>query len=452
LTVEEDKEMGGYTLTEILEATSGRLILKGADAFRGISIDSRTIKDGEIFVALKGERFDGHLFVDEALKKGLGAIVSCPPLVPRGRSIIHVNNTLQALQRIARYRRLSRQARVIGVTGTNGKTTTKEMIAAVLNGRYRVLRSKGNLNNQIGLPLCLTELDDHDMAVLEMGASRAGDIRELSEIARPDIGVITNIGPAHLEGFGSLERVRDTKYEILDFVDTAVLNGDDPNIKDPPGQCGIVTFGLKQGADVRADEIIDGRDGLRFRVHLKEGGSADVRLRVFGLFNVYNALAAVAVCRLLNVPVEEISSSLGEFSGVPMRLELKELKGALVISDLYNANPASMEEAVKELVRLRRGRAVAVLGDMLDLGPYGEQAHRKLGRWLATLNVDVLIAVGELMSYTCEEFSGGNGDAEAVHVRDPQEAREVLMGMVGEEDTVLIKGSRGMRLERVLED
>ncbi|HDH02431.1 MAG TPA: UDP-N-acetylmuramoyl-tripeptide--D-alanyl-D-alanine ligase [Nitrospirae bacterium] len=444
--------MSRYALTEILEATSGRLILRGADAFRGVSIDSRTIKVGELFVALQGERFDGHLFVDEALKKGVGAIVSYPPVVPRGRSIIHVNNTLQALQRIARYRRLSRQVSVIGVTGTNGKTTTKEMITVVLNGRYKVLSSRGNLNNQIGLPLCLTDLDDHDMAVLEMGATKAGDIRELSDIARPDIGVITNIGPAHLEGFGSLETVRDTKYEILDFVKTAVLNADDPNIKDIPGQCRIVTFGLKEGADVRADDIVYDEDGLSFRVYLKDEGSADVRLSVLGLFNVYNALAAVAVCRLLNVPIGEISSSLGEFGGVPMRLELKELKGALVISDLYNANPASMEEAVKELVRLRRGRAVAVLGDMLELGPYGEQAHRKLGRWLATLKVDVLIAVGDLMSYTCEEFSAGNGNLKALHVRDPREAREILLGMVSKEDTVLIKGSRGMRLEGVLED
>ncbi|VAX27787.1 UDP-N-acetylmuramoyl-tripeptide--D-alanyl-D-alanine ligase [hydrothermal vent metagenome] len=444
--------MSRYTLTEILDATSGRLILRGADAFSGISIDSRTIREGDLFVALRGERFDGHLFVDEALKKGVGAIVSYPPVVPRARSIIHVKNTLRALQRIARYRRLSRQVTVIGVTGTNGKTTTKEMIAAVLDGQYKVLSSKGNLNNQIGLPLCLTDLDDHDMAVLEMGASRAGDIRELSDIARPDIGVITNIGPAHLDGFGSLEIVRETKYEILDFVKTAVLNADDPNIKDIPGQCRVVTFGMNQEADVRADNIVHEEGGLSFRVHLNEGGTSDIRLRVLGLFNVYNALAAVAVCRILNVPIDAISSSLEEFGGVPMRLELKELKGSLVISDIYNANPASMEEAVKELVRLRRGRAVAVLGDMLELGPYGEEAHRKLGRWLATLDVDVLIAVGDLMSYTCEEFSGGNGSVRALHVKDPLEAREILKGMVGKEDTVLIKGSRGMRLERVLED
>ncbi len=448
--------MSRYALTEILEATSGRLILRGADTFRGVSIDSRTIREGELFVALKGERFDGHLFVDEALKQGAGAVVSCPPVIPsRGKSIVHVNNTLKALQQIARYRRLGRDVRVVGVTGTNGKTTTKEMIAGVLSGMYKVLSSRGNLNNQIGLPLCLTELDDHEMAVLELGASRPGDIRELSEIARPDIGVITNIGPAHLEGFGSIQVVRETKYEIFDFVKTAVINGDDPNLdhRDVRRRCGgVVTFGLKKGVDVRADEVVHEPDGIRFRLHMKDGASDTVKLKVLGLFNVYNALAAAAVCRLLDVPMNHLSASLEEFRGVPMRLELKELKGAVVISDLYNANPASMEEAVKELVRLRKGRAVAVLGDMLELGSYGEEAHRKLGRWLATLEVDVLIAVGELMSHTWREFSARREGAEGLHFSNPDEARRVLLGMVGKDDTILIKGSRGMRLERILEE
>ena len=374
--------MTKYTLTEILEATSGRLLLRGSDYFTGISIDSRTIKEGELFIALTGARFDGHYFIDEALKKGTGAIVNYPPVIPvRGKNIIHVNNTLKALQVIARYRRLSRQAKVIGVTGTNGKTTTKEMISAILADNHNVLISRGNLNNQIGLPLCLTELDDHDIAILEMGASRPGDIMELSDIARPDVGVITNIGPAHLEGFGSLDMVRDTKLELLNFVNAVVVNSDDPRINDISSDGRrVITFGLNQKADVRADCILHEEGGIRFRLHLKEGPSTDITLRVFGLFNLYNALAAISVSRLFNIPLKDVRASLEKFSGVPMRFELKELKGAMVLSDLYNANPASMEEAIKELIRLRRGRAVAVLGDMLELGSYGEEAHRKLGR------------------------------------------------------------------------
>ncbi len=447
------RRAAGYTLTEVLEATSGRLLLKGPDLFSGISIDSRTIRAGELFIALKGKRFDGHDFVDEAIRRGSGAIVNYPPLIPtRGRSIIHVNNTLKALQGIARNRRLNRQARVVGVTGTNGKTTTKEMIYTILSSSYRVLSSRGNLNNHIGLPLCLSELDDHEIAVLEMGASRPGDIRELAEIALPDIGVITNIGPAHLEGFGSLETVRSTKLELVDFVGTLVVNGDDPNIGIEPSEGRrVITFGRGEGLDVRADRIVHEEGGIRFRVLVKDGPETEIRLRVLGLFNVYNALAAISVSRLFEVPIEVVRASLEGFRGIPMRLELRELKGATVLSDLYNANPASMEEAVKELVRLKRGRAVAVLGDMLELGSYGEEAHRKLGRWLATLPVDVLIGIGELMSYAAEEFMGDNGRRISLHVKDPEEARRILLKIVKSEDTVLIKGSRGMRLERLLE-
>lgn len=451
--------MTRYSLEEILEATSGRLIRSGADTFTGISIDSRTIKDGDLFIALRGERFDGHNYIDEALRKGAGAVVSYPPVMPvQGRSIIHVDNTLRALQNIAQQRRLSRDTSVVGITGTNGKTTTKEMACVVLESAHSVLCSKGNLNNHIGLPLSLAGLNGHDVAVLEMGASRQGDIRELSEISRPDIGVLTNIGPAHLEGFGSIERVMNTKLELLDFTDTVVINSDDPYLGpvardlQAEGVKRVVTFGIESSADLRADEIRHEDNGTIFRMHLKDGASAETGLNVPGLFNIYNGLAAAAICTLFDIPVGNIASSLENFGGVPMRLELKKLKGALVINDIYNANPYSMEEAVKELVRLKRKRAIAVLGDMLELGSYGEEAHRKLGAWLATLPVDILIGVGDLASYLCEEFSGTNGHKESIHVKDPDEARSVLMGLVEEDDTVLIKGSRGIRLEGVLKD
>ena len=221
-----------YTLSEILEPTAGRLLVKGTRYFTGISIDSRTIREGELFISLRGERFDGHDFLEPALKKGGGAVVSCPPVIPvMGKSIIHVDNTLRALQSIARHRRLTRDVEVVAITGTNGKTTTKEMIAEVLARDYKVLRSRGNLNNQIGLSLSLTRLNSHRFAVLEMGASRVGDIAELSGIARPDICVITNIAPAHLEGFGSLDMVRKTKLEIVDYVNTVVVNGVDPYLR-----------------------------------------------------------------------------------------------------------------------------------------------------------------------------------------------------------------------------
>ncbi len=446
-----------YSLVEILEATGGRLLIKGVDYFRGISIDSRTIKEGELFIALRGERFDGHTFVEEALKKAHGAIVSYPPVLPvRGKSIIHVDNTLKALQSIARYRRLKRSVNVIAVTGTNGKTTTKEMIATVLSRNHRVLRSKGNLNNHIGLPLCLAELNGQDMAVLEMGASAVGDIRQLCEIALPQIGVITNIGPAHLEGFGSIQQVRQTKLEMLEFVEKVVLNVDDPMLSPLLGSellkgKEVITYGFSEKASVRAEDISYSASGVSFSL-VSDGTRKRVSLRLFGRFNVYNALAAASVCRIFDC-MNTFADTLKEFRGVPMRLELKTLKGATVISDLYNANPASMEEAIKELLSLKKTRAIAVLGDMLELGAYSEVAHRKLGRWIASLPVDIFVAVGPLMRLAYEEFREVNSNNRMVYsVEDPKEAKELLMDLLRENDTVLIKGSRGMRLEKILEE
>ncbi len=451
-------EMPVYTLDEIIRATGGRLITRGPEEFRGLSIDSRTIGEGELFIALRGERFDGHDFLNDALGTGGGAIVSYPPAIPpRGRSIIHVNNTLKALQAIARQRRKSRNTEVIAVTGTNGKTTTKEMISLLLERRYSLLRSRGNLNNQIGLPLSLSRLNGEEVAVLEMGASREGDIRELCEIALPDMGVLTNVAPAHLEGFGSIEKVKRTKLEMLDFIRTLFLNCNDERLSDLPGilaerEIEVITFGLDPVCDVWADRLSFRRDGIDFRLHAPDGRMREVSLRVLGQFNVMNALAASAVALRKGMEIDEIGDALGEFRGVTMRIEIRDLDGATLISDLYNANPASMEEAVKELVRLRERRAIAVLGDMLELGAYGEEAHRKLGRWLAGLPVDVLVTVGDLTEFTHQEFRSHNGAGrEAVHLNDAASAHSLLREMVTEGDTVLVKGSRGMRMERVIE-
>ncbi len=447
-----------YTIEEIVEATGGRLLRKGPEIFKGLSIDSRTIKEGELFIALRGERFDGHDFLEQALKKANGALVSYPPTVVSGKkSIIHVHNTLKALQCIARFRRLSRRVRVIGITGTNGKTTTKEMIASILGTDYRVLSSKGNLNNQIGLPLSLSGLDGQDVAVLELGASQQGDIDELCRIAYPDIGVLTNIGPGHLAGFGSLEVVRDTKLEIADYVKTLIINIDDELLREKADELRmkglkLITFGLSEQADIRASEIRRTERGISFLVS-GVSGEFSVELPLIGLFNVYNALAAACVASLFCIDAESIKEVLSDFRGVPMRVEKRQFRGALVISDLYNANPASMEEAIKELVSLKGKRAIAVLGDMLELGAYEETAHRKIGRMLAELPVEVFITVGQRMAFAGEEFEKcSNGSRKHYHASEPDEAKRLLEGIINEGDIVLVKGSRGMRLERILEE
>jgi len=444
--------LAGLTLSEIIEAIGGRVLFGKPDGVGGISIDSRNIVRGDIFLAIKGERFDGHDFVAEALKVASGAIVSVPPASPPAdKCIIHVQNTLKALHDMANYMRRKYDPIVVGITGTNGKTTTKEMTTSILSSRYSVLKNTGNLNNQIGLPLSMLELDpSHEVAVLEMGASAPGDIRELCEIAEPAYGVLTNIGHAHIEGFKDIGMVRKAKMELLDSVGTVAVNADDSflmeGLQSYEGK--VVRFGIEEDCDVRATGIELGVGMSAFTLEM-DGKRERMEIKVSGLFNVYNALAAASVAKMLGLDMGAVRHGLSGFSGIPMRVEIKEFHGAMVISDVYNANPASMEEALKELVRLRGSRAIAVLGDMLELGSYSEAAHRRLGEWMSRFPIDLFIAVGPAMALAAEEFERA-GKA-VVKVPDAASAREVLLGNSGDGDTVLVKGSRTMRMELVLD-
>ncbi|MFZ3122559.1 MAG: UDP-N-acetylmuramoyl-tripeptide--D-alanyl-D-alanine ligase [Thermodesulfovibrionales bacterium] len=447
--------MAILTVEDVINATGGRIVYKNGNShpFTGVSIDSRTIGDGEIFVALRGVRFDGHDFIYKALERGSGALVNFPPAEHlKGKAIIYVKNTLSALQDIARYVRMRSNIPVIGITGTNGKTTTKELIASILSIKYRVHKNTGNLNNQIGLPLSLIKLrPDDEVIVLEMGASSPGDIRELCRIAAPDYGVVTNIGPGHLEGFGSLETVRDTKLELLDTVKKVVVSADDAFLMQGVSgyQGEVITFGIENNADVFAKDIRMKDRGSDFLLCFGEENCVEINLNLPGAFNIYNALAASAVGQVFNIDLRDIKTGIESFKGVPMRLEIKELFGATVISDVYNANPSSMEEAIKELVRLKKGRAIAVLGDMLELGAYAEEAHRKVGEWMSALPIDVFIGVGPLMAITHSEFV--KTGRQSFSVSTSEEAGRILTGLCREGDTIIVKGSRGMGMEKVLE-
>jgi UDP-N-acetylmuramoyl-tripeptide--D-alanyl-D-alanine ligase len=436
---------------DIVTATGGRIICRGAHSFTGVSIDSRTIREGELFIPLTGARFDGHAFLPDALAKGQGALVSRLSEPREGKTLIQVDDTLKALQDIAHFIRLQRDIPVVAVTGSNGKTTTKELSHAILRSRYKAASNTGNFNNHIGLPLSLTRISkDDEIIVLEMGASAPGEIRRLCNIAAPTCGVVTNIGQAHLEGFGTLEATRRTKLEVLEHVKTAIVNADDLFLMEGVQQSRfrgrIVRYGINNPADISADEIQLHEKGSSFMIHAGEGRSVRVTPRVSGRFNIYNILAAVSVGALFAVDILDIKGAVDSFPGVPMRLEYREMDGITVISDAYNANPASMEEAVKELVRAKHGRSIAVLGDMLELGPYGEEAHRKIGRIMSGIPVDIFIAVGPLMAFAASEFHGT-----AYKVNSSGEAGELLRDIWGKADTVLIKGSRGMQMEKVLE-
>ena len=444
--------MGMLTVEDILTATGGRVIFNSAHSFAGIAIDSRTIQEGELFVALKGGRSDGHDFVGAALGKGNGALVSIEQIAPvKDKTIIFVNDTLKALQDIARHMRSKRDIPVVAVTGSNGKTTTKELIASILGTQYRVLKNTGNLNNHIGLPLSLAGISDTDeVVVLEMGASSPGEIKALCDIANPDYGVLTNISPAHLEGFGDIETVRKTKLELLDYAGVAVVNADDAfmmeGIRDSGFQGSIVRYGISNSADVSASNISLHEQGSNFLLHLGTDKAIDVSPKLSGMFNIYNILAAASVGNLFDVEPGNIKKAIDSFTGVPMRLEFKDLDGMKIISDVYNANPASTEAAAKELVRIKRGRSIAVLGDMLELGPYGEDEHRRIGRLLSALKVDIFISVGTLMGLAASEFQG-----DVYTLRTSVEAGQLLKTLWQRGDTILIKGSRGMHMEKVLE-
>jgi UDP-N-acetylmuramoyl-tripeptide--D-alanyl-D-alanine ligase len=452
VSIHERKTERVLTVTDIIAATGGKVVRMTPDSFTGISIDSRKIVEGELFIALRGSRFDGHDFLGEALKTGAGAIVSLQTGdFPEDKTIIHVKDTLKALQDIAHFMRLKRGIPVICITGSNGKTTTKELTASVLSTAYRVLKNTGNLNNSIGLPLSLTKISgEDDVVVLEMGASASGEIRELCAIAVPNYGILTNVSPSHLEGFGDLATVRKTKLEILDTVNIAVVNADDLFMMEGIRESGfkgmIVRYGIENQAEIFATGIRLHEKGSSFIIHTPEGKAVEVSPKISGMFNIYNVLAAVAVGYLFHIDPADMKEPIDSFEGVPMRLEFRDWEGARVISDVYNANPASMEEALKELVRTRRKRAVAILGDMLELGPYEEEAHRKIGRLLSELPVEIFVAVGPRMAFAASEFKGV-----VYTLPSASEAGRLLREIRREGDTILIKGSRGMHMEKVLE-
>ncbi len=432
---------------------------------KGVSIDSRNIKEGELFVALKGERFDGHDFVPDAIKKGAwGALVERSALENKFSSlgglknILPVEDTLYALQEMSHMHRKKFSIPVVGITGSNGKTTTKEMLAGILKQRGPVLKNEGNLNNHIGVPLTLMKLNAlHRTAVVEMGMSAPGEIDMLARLVRPTVGVITNIGPAHLEFLGNMGKVAEAKGELLDNLKseaTAVLNADDVYFGSLKNRVSgpMVAFGITNKADVSASRIRQDGDYTDFTISAC-GADADVRLRAMGTHNIYNALAAAAAAIAVGMPVDSVKNGLNDFSPVAMRSEIKEILGRTVLADYYNANPASMEAAIRTLASLTSGRkSFAVLGDMLELGTAAAEAHREVGRTAARNGVAIVITIGALAKYIGEgAVEAGIPKERVFEAQTHAEAAQQLKNLSRPGDVILIKGSRSMKMEKILE-
>lgn len=455
-------------LEEVLKATGGRLLQGRIDLFfQGVSTDSRTLQEGDLFIALKGNRFDGHNYAMEALAKNARGILVEEDKIGdlhwngyRYRAVVTVKDTLQALGDLARERRRQFGIPVVALTGSNGKTTTKEMISSCLETSFPLLKTQGNLNNLIGLPLTLLNLTEREkVVVLEMGMNVPGEIRRLTEIAEPDVGLITNIQWVHLEGLGSLEKVKEEKGELFRRMrqdGTVLVNQDDSRVAELAQEFSgrKITFGVGAPADVMARAIrLRGAEGTSFTV-VSGGKEMEIALRLVGRQFVLNALSAIAAAAHFGIELKEAKEALERLQASPMRMEIRPLPGGkTLINDAYNANPRSMEVALETLAELKgKGRAISVLGDMLELGAYSERAHQQLGQRIRELSIDFLIAMGEEAPVVVESAVRHGLERERAKVVERHsEAISILRSWLQEGDWILVKGSRRMAMEKIAE-
>jgi UDP-N-acetylmuramoyl-tripeptide--D-alanyl-D-alanine ligase len=452
--------MNRLSILQIAELAGGKL--SGGDSnilVDKISTDSRTLKSGELFVALRGENFDGHKFVEAAANAGAaGAIVdvawsgNSPTKFP----LIRVPDTLPGYQNLAANYRRSLLLRVIAITGSNGKTSTKDFSAAVLARKFRVTKTEGNFNNHVGLPRTMLQATSEDeIAVWEIGMNHPGEIAALAKLAAPDVAIITNIGVAHIEFMGSREAIAREKGALAGGVGpngSVILNADEPFSKSIAQRTHAnVIFVGTTGGTIRATDIAQSADGSEFTIS-EDAHRCRARLPVPGLHMVQNALLAVAAGRVFGLSLEESAAGLAAAPLAKARLQIKEIRGVQFLDDSYNANPDSMKAALRTLVELgAAGKRIAVLGEMRELGEESERGHREVGQTAAELGVDQLIAIGEVGA-TIADAAHNAGLRNVAAARSTTEAAEMLADAAGPGDLVLIKGSRAARTELVIEE
>lgn len=453
-----DKYMASFTKADIQAATGAAVAVSAdIDLFCSVETDTRVVRSGALFVALKGERFDGHDFVRNAVQQGAAGIIVSQmrdEYQGLGVSVFLVEDTLKAYQELARFHRRRFSIPVIAVTGSVGKTSTRNMIASVLSQKYKVLQTEKNFNNEIGLPKTLLQLtEQHEACVVEMGMRGLGQIAELAAIAEPTIGVVTNVGNSHIELLGSQENIAKAKSELVSSLPengTAILNHDDPFVSAMASLCrgSVVTYGTEGKADIWADNIAVSEQGLTFQCHCA-GDVFDAHISVIGRHHVYNGLAAAAVGWTTGLKAADIQRGLEAYKGVPMREELLHLDSYTFINDTYNANPASMNAAIHSLKTLTSGRKIAVLGGMLELGNWAKAEHEKIGRVIADSDIDILITMGDLAGYIADAAKEC-GMKQVYAVETHEECASCLKKLLQPGDTVLVKGSRGFAMEKVL--
>lgn len=458
--------MKNLLVKDILNVTNGKLIIGSTDLIcENFSKDTRTIQNGDIYIGIKGEKFDGNLFWKQALKNGASTVIIQNIEIKKeelkefdNKTIIEVEDTLKALYEIAKLKRSLYNIPVVAVTGSVGKTSTKDIIASVMSQKYKTLKTEGNNNNNIGLPFTILKLKDHEAAVIEMGMNHFGEIDLLSNIAQPTLAVITNIGTSHIGNLGSRENILKAKLEILSGMrdKKIIINNDNDLLSkwnlDSKNNIEVITYGIQNKSDIMAEEINLNENSSEFTCKIKNE-KIDIHVPIGGEHFIYNALNAIAVGKLSGISNEKISKGIYEFELTKKRMDIKELKNRVtIINDTYNASYESMKASLKYLSAFENKRKIAVLGDMLELGGFSEELHRKVGKEVKTNNIDILICNGENAKFIVEQAKNDGMNSENIYYIDNKEnIISILKEKMNENDVILFKASNGMKFFELIE-
>lgn len=455
--------MENIKLEEVLKAVNGDLVITGEkDEYNSVSTDTRKIKKGDIFIALKGENFNGNKFVQSAIEKGASlCIVSeidfSEDKIGKSSYIIKVNNTNKALLDLAEYYKSKLDIKVVAITGSTGKTSTKDLVAAVLSQKYKVFKTEGNFNNEIGLPLMIFSLDkSYDVAVLEMGMNHFNEIHNMAQAARPDIAIITNIGISHIENLGCRKNILKAKLEITDFFNEdniLIINGDNDLLSNfESDKYKVLKIGTEKKSDFKGINLNLQEESIQFDISEKEELKFNgFKVNVPGKHNVLNSLTAIACGRALNMDYNDIQQGITNLKATSMRLDIIKGNGFTIINDCYNSSPDSVKAAIDVMKNIKGKRTIAFLGSMKELGDESYKAHREVAEYAKEKEVDLLFSIGEFNDAFKDGFKETNKDNYKSFLNN-KEAAKYIKNIIRDGDIILVKASRAMKLEEVVEE